>query len=107
MGKNIKELIKEVLEKGDLMSLGVTDDGGVWVFDVIYIFDEGLNLYWMSDPAVRHSKAIFKNPKVAGTITANLPKEHNLGIQFAGQAQKIDGPRHDLAVKHFTKRKKP
>jgi len=106
MENGIKDLIKEVLEKGYLVSLATVDEGGVWVSDVIYIFDNDFNIYWMSDPNVRHSKAILKNPKIAGTITANLPKEDNLGIQFEGLAQKIEGARHDLAVKHFSKRKK-
>ena len=107
MVKDIKELIKEVLEKGYLMSLGTVDDGGVWVSDVIYIFDDNLNIYWMSDPNVRHSKAVLKNSKIAGNITLNGPKENNLGIQFEGIAEKIEGKRYDLAIKHFTKRKKP
>ncbi len=107
MGNDIRKLIKEVLEKGYLMSLGIVDDGGVWVSDVIYIFDDNLNIYWMSDPDVRHSKAIIVNQKVAGTITVNLPKEDNIGIQFEGQAEKINGARYDLALKHYAKRNKP
>src|SRR3989344_7113140 len=106
MATDIKQLIKEVLDQGYLMSLATTDDGGVWVADVIYIFDDDLNIYWMSDPDVRHSKAILKNPKIAGTITVNNPKENNLGIQFEGVTEKIEGARHDLALKHFLKRKK-
>jgi uncharacterized protein YhbP (UPF0306 family) len=107
MEKNIRQLIKEVLEKGYLMSLGTLDEGGVWVCDVIYIYDEDLNLYWMSDPDVRHSKTVLKIPKIAGTITVSLPKEDNLGIQFEGVAKKIEGARFDLAKKHYAKRNKP
>ncbi len=107
MENNIKELIKEVLEKGYLMSLGTVDQGGVWVADVIYIYDDQLNIYWMSSPMTRHSKAILENNQVAGTITANGPKEDNLGIQFSGMAKKIEGPRFDLAKKHYQKRNKP
>lgn len=107
MSFDIKQLIQEVLEKGYLMSLATVDSGGVWVSDVIYIFDEGLNIYWMSDPKARHSQAIIKNPQVAGSITVSGQGEDNLGIQFEGIAEKIDGSRYDLAVKHFTKRKKP
>ncbi len=103
----IKPLIKEVLEKGYLMSLATVDSGGVWVSDVIYVFDEDLNIYWMSDPEARHSQAVIKNPQVAGTITISAQGEDNLGIQFEAVAEKIDGARYDLAVKHFVKRKKP
>ncbi|OHB08652.1 MAG: hypothetical protein A3I19_01230 [Candidatus Zambryskibacteria bacterium RIFCSPLOWO2_02_FULL_38_13] len=105
---DIKTKILEVLEKTHLMSLAVKDDGGVWVADVIFIFDENLNIYWMSDPDVRHSKAILNNENVAGTITASTKsKELNLGIQFSGVAKKIDGQRYDLALKHLKKRNHP
>ncbi len=90
------------------MSLATMDEGGLWVADVVFVFDENFNVYWMSDPEVRHSKAIFKNTQVAGSITiSNKSKEPNLGIQFSGKAEKIDGARHDLAVKHLTKRGYP
>jgi uncharacterized protein YhbP (UPF0306 family) len=107
MSSNIKQLIQEVLEKGYLMSLATVDSGGVWVSDVIYIFDEDLNMYWMSDPDARHSQAVLKNNKIAGTITISAQGEDNLGIQFEGIAEKIGGARYDLAIKHFAKRKKP
>lgn len=107
MGNNIRQLIQEVLGKGYLMSLGTTDEGGVWVSDVIYVYDDGLNIYWMSDPDVRHSQSISKNPRVAGTITVSGQGEDNLGIQFDGIAEKIEGPRFDCALKHYVKRKKP
>ena len=102
---DLKKLIKEILNQGHLMSLATRDDGGLWVSDVIYIFDDELNLYWMSDPEARHSMAILRNPEVAGTITiSNKSKESNLGIQFFGVAEKIEGIRSDLAKKHLTKR---
>ncbi len=104
---DIKLRIKEVLEQGYLMSLGTIDDGGVWVSDVIYVSDEDFNIYWMSDPEVRHSKAIMHNEKVAGTITlSNKCKEDNLGVQIEGKALKIEGERFDLAKKHYFKRGK-
>ena len=107
MAQDIKKLIREILEKGHLMTLATVDEGGVWACDVIYIYDDELNIYWMSDPDARHSRAILENENVAGTITASGAGEDNLGIQFEGKAQKIDGPRYDLALKHYAKRKKP
>ena len=89
------------------MSLATLDNGGVWVSDVIYIYDENLNIYWMSDPDARHSLAISENNKVAGTITTSGLGENNEGLQFKGMAEKIKGSRFDLAVKHFKKRNKP
>jgi uncharacterized protein YhbP (UPF0306 family) len=105
---DIESKILEVLEKGHLMSLATSDEGGLWVSDVVYVFDEDLSLYWMSDPDARHSQAILKNKQVAGTITiSNKSKELNLGIQFSGIAEKIDGSRWDLAKKHLKKRSHP
>lgn len=89
------------------MSLATVDSGGVWVSDVIYIFDQELNIYWMSDPTARHSQSILQNKQVAGTITVSGQGEDNLGVQFEGVAEKIEGTRYDLALKHFAKRKKP
>jgi|SRR3989344_316131 len=106
-GKDVKQLIKQVLEKGYLMSLGTVDDGGVWVSDVIYVFDGDFTLYWMSKLHRRHSRAIEKSPQVAGTITAYTKIGYELGIQFEGVAQKIEGVRFDLAKKHCAKRGKP
>lgn len=106
---DIKPKILEVLEKGHLMSLATTsNECGIWVSDVVYVFDEDLNIYWMSNPNVRHSKSILENQNVAGSITiSNKSKESNLGIQFSGIAQKIDGQRFDLAKKHLKKRSYP
>ena len=106
MNKKIEQLVKEVLDKGHLMSLATADDGGVWVSDVIYVYDDDFNIYWISDPDARHSQAILKNPRVAGTITVSGAGEDNLGIQFEGIAEKIDGDRRDLASKHYAKRGK-
>ena len=107
MNTEIKQLILEVLENGYLMSLATQGAGGIWVADVIFIYDNDLNLYWMSNQNVRHSQAVEINPRVAGTITVSNPGEDNLGIQFEGMAEKIDGQRFDLATKHLLKRKKP
>jgi uncharacterized protein YhbP (UPF0306 family) len=105
---DVRARIREVLNEGHLMSLATIDDGGVWVADVIYVFDDNFALYWMSDPSVRHSRAVLQNPEIAGTITvSNKSKEPNLGIQFAGTALKIEGPRYDLAKKHYAKRGRP
>jgi uncharacterized protein YhbP (UPF0306 family) len=105
MKHDIQALIQEVLEKGYLMSLATHDDGGVWAAVVIY-FSDGLNIYWMSDPDVRHSKAILHNPKVAGAITASTKGEKNLGLQFEGIAEKIEGVNYDLAKKYYAKKGK-
>ncbi len=106
MESNIEQLIQEVLEKGHVMSLATVDSGGVWVSDVIYIFDENFNLYWTSSEHVRHSKALAENNQLAGSITVNSKGEDNLGLQFAGMASRVEEDRYDLTIKHFAKRGK-
>jgi len=105
---NIRARVIEILDNTHLMSLGTMHNKNVWVSDVIFIYDDKLHIYWMSDPDTRHSQAILKNKKVAGTITASTKsKMLNFGIQFSGFAEKIDEPRYDLALKHYAKRGKP
>lgn len=107
MEHDIRKLVLEVLAGGHLMSLGVADKGGPWVADVIYVYDRDFNIYWISDPDVRHSRAVLADPQAAGTITlSNGPKESNIGIQFSGRAEKIEGGRLDLEIMHAAKRKK-
>jgi uncharacterized protein YhbP (UPF0306 family) len=105
---DLRARAKEVLDNTHIMSLATMDDGGVWVSDVLFIYDNDFNIYWMSDPDVRHSKALVKDPRVAGTITfSTQSKVPSFCLQFSGTAQKIDGPRYDLACKHLAKRSHP
>jgi len=102
---NIKDRVFEVLRSTHLMSLATQDEIGIWVADVVFIYDDELNMYWLSAPDTRHSKAILRNKKVAGTITfSTKSKEQNFGIQFDGSAEGLEGARFDLIIKHWTKR---
>ncbi len=103
----IKELIKLVLEKGFLMSLATVDKNGPWVSDVIYVYDDKLNLYFLSEVNTRHSKAIINNPKVAVSITVWAKQgDDNIGLQLEGRAKKINGDIFQMAIKHRLKRNK-
>ncbi len=103
-GQDLKQLVREVLEDGYLMSLGTVDEQGVWVSDVIYVFDDELSIYWLSRVDARHSEAIEKNPQVAGSITTSKKEDDEAGIQFEGVAEKIDGDLLELARAHRQKR---
>jgi uncharacterized protein YhbP (UPF0306 family) len=105
--EELRDMIQEVFSKGYLMSVATSDEGGLWVADVIYVYDDDLTLYWMSDPSVRHSQAILSQSEVAVSITASGAGEDNLGLQLIGTARKVDGSRRDLVIKHFKKRGKP
>lgn len=104
---NLEKIVKEILDQGYLMSLGIYDENGPWVSDVIFVND-GLNLYWISSVNTRHSKALLKNKKAAATITlSNIGGEKNIGLQIEGNAEKIDGDVFEMAKKHRLKRNEP
>lgn len=104
---DLAKLVREVLEEGYLMSLGTVDDDGVWVSDVIYVFDDDLNIYWLSRGDARHSRAILKNPRVAGSITSSKQEDDEAGIQVEGTAERVDGDLFELALAHRQKRGDP
>lgn len=105
---DIRQLITDILNRGYLLSTATVDDGGVWVSDVIYVHDAQMNLYWLSQTAARHSKAIVQNSQVAGTVTvSNNPGESNIGLQITGVAEKIEGDIFEIATAHRQKRGKP
>lgn len=106
--EDIRKLVEEVLNKGYLMSLATVDDGGPWVSDVIYVHDDQLNIWWISMPQTRHSKAILADARVAATITVSTELgEPNLGLQISGTAERVEGDDLARATKHRTKRGKP
>lgn len=104
--QQIAQRIREVLERGYFMHLGTTDGDGPWVCTLIYIHDDDFKIYWMSDPGVRHSRAIAARANTAAAITVSEPHTPNFGIQIVGTAAKLRGRRYDLAVRHFVKRGK-
>lgn len=87
--QTIRDLTKEVLEEGFVMSLATIDDGGPWVSNVIYVYDDRFNIYWISLPDARHSKAIHKNSMVACTITSSWENDKEKGLQIAGHAKEV------------------
>lgn len=104
----VRQHVLDILNKTHLMSLAVVDDGGPWVCDVIFIYDEGPTLYWLSEIRMRHSKAILKDSRVAATITTNTKSGvPNEGLQISGAAEKIEGEQVELGIKHWNKRGRP
>lgn len=100
----LKNLAQKVLADAYVMSLGTVDENGVWVADLIYLSDENFNLYWISMPEARHSRAIEKNRKVACTITAGWATNKERALQIEGEAEKIDGPLFEYEKKSEEKR---
>ena len=105
---NLFTLVDEVLNSSYLMSLGVSDEQGLWVADVIFVHDDEGNIYWMSTDDRRHSMAIEKNPNVAAAVTATMkPGDPDLGLQMSGEAEKIDAVPREVVLRYFRKQNKP
>ena len=109
MTDELTRLTQSVLERGYLASLGIVDEQGPWVADVIYIADEDFNLYWMSTTQRRHSRAIddgHDRVAVAITVTqsADQPDE---GLQISGVAKRVEHPSLELLKQWMRKKRKP
>ena len=102
------ELTKQTLERGYLMSLATSDEKGVWVADVIYTYDDDLNIYWMSITSRRHSRAIDNgNTRVAATITVTQgPQDPDEGLQISGTAKRMKEPPSSLLKAWMAKKRK-
>ena len=106
--KDISLFVQKVLDEAHLMSLGTIDENGPWVCDLIFVHGNDLSLYWLSHEKTRHSQAILKDPRVAGSITvSNNVGEPDFGVQFEGIARKVDGVAPDIAKQYRIKCKKP
>ena len=101
-------LAREALDASYLMSLGVSDEQGIWIADVIFVHDDECNVYWMSSEDRRHSLAIASSPNVAAAITATGgPGEPELAVQMSGVAEMIDAVSREVVLRYFRKRNKP
>lgn len=103
---NLPKLIHKILEKGYLLSLASVDESGPWVSDVIYTFDDDLNIYWISQSKSRHSKAFVINSKAAGAVTvAEKPEGKGKGVQVEGNVSMLAQIPEDSLVRYTKKRK--
>lgn len=85
---NIEKAIREYLPEVIHMSLATCADNRPWVCEVHYVFDDGLNFYFRSTPARRHSKEIEQNNRVAGNIIMpHAVGEAVRGVYFEGTAE--------------------
>lgn len=65
----LQEQIKEFLSQHNLMGIStISDDGSLWPAIVYYVYDDELNIYFMSDKNDLHPQNINKRDQVACTI---------------------------------------
>jgi uncharacterized protein YhbP (UPF0306 family) len=85
---DIEKLIREYLPGVFHMSLATCLHNKPWVCEVHYVYDNDLNLYFLSKLSRRHSQEISKNPNVAGDIVKqHATNEKPRGIYFEGTAE--------------------
>lgn len=103
----LARLVHQVFEDAQLMSLGTSDAGGVWVADVIFTADDDFNIYWLSKPTARHSQSIADDGAVAAAITACWDEDRERAVQLSGRAMRIDRPAKPIVDKLTAKRGTP
>lgn len=69
------------------LTVATCGDNGPWAAAVFYVHDADLNLYFLSDPATRHGRALVAGSRVAGTIHQDGQDWRRIkGVQMVGSA---------------------
>lgn len=100
---DIKQLAKDHLKDSYVLQLATSHGDQPWVCNVHFFADDNLNLYWMSDPATRHSEDIAANPRVAAAVAVNeaMPL---IGVQIEGDAEQLEFTGHDDVLQRYAAR---
>ena len=104
MEDEIKKLVSEVLRDGFVINLATNDKDGPWAASLVYVFDEEFNIYWISVPSSRHSRAIEKDKKVACAIVAEYATDKERALQIEGIAAPFPKTPFELEKKLQKKR---
>ena len=97
MEKNIsgsmKELITEILNKNELLTLSTSGKDSPHSNTAFYAFDKDCNIYIWSEESTTHSKNLSRNKKVAINIFDSRQKWGDLllGLQATGTATPLHG----------------
>ncbi len=91
MDERLKETIINYMREHNTMTLATTDGELPWAASVFYAND-GLNLYFISEPSCRHASNIERNQKIAVTINEDYKDWREIqGIQLEGYAERMEG----------------
>lgn len=102
---DVEAIIRQYIEQVIHMSLGTCADNKPWVCEVHFVYDDDLNLYFISKPNRRHSQDIAANPNVAGNIvTQHFKGMSPRGVYFEGTAARLDVDIDHPAYKLYHKR---
>lgn len=91
MSDDLKQEIIKYLKEHNTATLATTSGGRPWAASVFYVND-GFTLYFLSDPASRHSTSIEENQAVAAAINEDYHDWREIqGIQLEGLAKRVTG----------------
>jgi uncharacterized protein YhbP (UPF0306 family) len=88
MDVDVEQIVRTYLKDVILLSLATSSDNKPWVCELIFAYDDELNLYFRSLTKRRHSQQIAANPNVAGIIARPFRfGEFPHGVYFEGTAE--------------------
>lgn len=89
--QQIEKIIREYLPQVAHMSLATSRDNKPRVFEVHFVYDDNLNIYFCSSKEAQHSQDIRDNPYVAGTIvTQHFLNQKVRGVYFEGTCEQME-----------------
>ncbi len=107
MDTELAVLVREILSDSYVAMLGTVDDVGPWIAPVIFVFDENNAVYWMSEHATRHSRAVERDARAAVTIAASVESTKERALQMEGRVEKVTGHMREQEKRLYSKIGKP
>ena len=89
---DLKELIEQYLPTINVMQLATSRDNRPYAVN-IHFYSDGLNIYWISTEARRHSEELKLNPKACAALKIHENTEEEdwvVGLSLEGEAMVVD-----------------
>jgi len=104
--KPLDSKIISFIKDHHVFTLATNSESGLWCASCFYCFDEETNsFYFSSDVDTRHGVNLLENPQVAGNILLETETVGKIqGLQFSGNAIKLEGDALKVANKKYLKR---
>ncbi|WP_432993403.1 pyridoxamine 5'-phosphate oxidase family protein [Dactylosporangium sp. CA-233914] len=89
---DLQAYAREMLDENRYVVLGTADASGEpWVSPVFYALDGYATLYWLSDPATRHSRNVAARPRVSLVVyDSQVPIGAAKAVYLTARAGAVD-----------------
>jgi uncharacterized protein YhbP (UPF0306 family) len=88
----LRDRVLAYLRHHNTLTLATWGPDGPWAAALFYVND-GFDLFWLSDPAARHSRNIAQSPRVAVAIHEDYSDWRAIqGLQMEGTATEVGPP---------------